>query len=480
MVLDADGCFRALRARDARFDGVFFAAIKSTGIYCRPICPARHARRENCLFFDTAAAAERHGFRPCLRCRPEIAPGNARVDAVGRIATSALARIEAGAMNERSVDSLAAEFGITSRHLRRAVESEFGVSPVEIAQTQRLLLAKQLLTETALPVTDVAFASGFASLRRFNALFKQRYRLNPTQLRGRRVTEAGESVTCELGYRAPLDWNSMLTFLGARACAGVEAIAAGRYLRTVALGKHRGWIAVSRSAKHESLRIEVSASLVPVLAVVLARLKRLFDLGAHPLLIEDRLRQDARLKPMVDAWPGLRVPGAFDGFEMALRAILGQQVSVKAATTIHGRFADKFGGLIETPHAALTRLPASADAVARATVQEIRALGVTGARAESVLALARASASGQLTLEPGAGVENTIAALQTLPGVGAWTAQYIAMRALRWPDAFPHTDLGVYKALGTRSAKEALAAAAEWSPWRAYAVMYLWKGLEKK
>ena len=465
MVLDADGCFRALRARDTRFDGVFFVGIRTTGIYCRPICPARPARRESCRFYDTAAAAERDGYRPCLRCRPEIAPGNARVDAVGRLAAGALARIEAGALNERSVDDLAAEFGVTSRHLRRAVESEFGVSPVEVAQTQRLLLAKQLLTETSLPVTDVAFASGFGSLRRFNALFQQRYRLSPKRFRGRRVEGApAEPVVCELGFRPPLDWTGMLAFLRARAIAGVETIGGDCYAREAAIGKHRGRIAVTLSPKRAALRVEVPASLTPVLAVVLERVKRLFDLKAHPQAIEARLSEDGRLRPLLNAFPGTRVPGAFDGFEMALRAVLGQQVSVRAATTIAGRFAAAFGGI-------------DAVRIARAPAADIRALGVTGARAECVLALARAVADG-LRLEPGAGLESTMMRLKELPGIGEWTAQYIAMRALAWPDAFPHTDLGIYKALGTRSPKRVLELASEWSPWRAYAVMYLWRSLE--
>ena len=480
MVLDPDGCFRAMRAHDTRFDGVFFAGIRSTGIYCRPICPARPAKRENCQFFETAAAAERAGFRPCLRCRPEIAPGNARVDSANRIASLALARIEAGAIDDRSVDDLAAEFGITARHLRRTIEIEYGVSPVEIAQTQRLLLAKQLLTETPLPVTEIAFASGFSSLRRFNSLFKQRYRLNPSQFRGRRNALPGDSVVCQTGYRPPLDWPAMLTFLAARACPGVESIRDDRYLRTVAIGKHRGWIAAALSKTKSTIRVEVSASLVPVLGIVLTRVKRLFDLGAHPMRIAETLSADPRLQALVELRPGLRVPGAFDGFEMALRAILGQQVSVKAATTLNGRFAEAFGGTIETPYPELTRLAADAAHIAEASIDDIRKLGLTRARAESSLALARAIAHGGLRLEPGVDVERTMVALKELPGIGEWTAQYIAMRALAWPDACPHTDLGVFKSLDTRAGKDVLGIASAWSPWRAYGVMHLWKSLEGK
>ncbi len=468
MVLDADGCYRALRSHDPRFDGVFYVAIRTTGIYCRPVCPARPARRDSCVFYDTAAAAEQNGYRPCLRCRPELAPGNARIDASARLACAALARIESGALNEAGVEELAAEFGVTARHLRRAVEGEFGVSPIEIAQTQRLLLAKQLLTETALPVTRIAFASGFASLRRFNALFQERYRMSPRRLRGRHVIAApADYIACDVGYRLPFNWVAILGFLRARAIAGIETIDENRYSRVVKMGEHRGRIAVSPVRGKNALRVEVSTSLTPVLARVLARVKRLFDLGAHPELIEDRLAEDPRLRPIVRAHPGLRVPGSFDGFEMALRAVLGQQISVRAATTIAGRFATAFNGL-------------DAARIAQSDNASIRALGLTNARAECVLGLARAAAEGRVRLEPCADVASAMAALKELPGIGEWTAQYIAMRALGWPDAFPHTDLGVMKALGTKAERQILEMSAAWSPWRSYAAIYLWKSLAEK
>jgi AraC family transcriptional regulator of adaptative response / DNA-3-methyladenine glycosylase II len=468
MVLDADGCYRALRSHDARFDGVFYVAIRTTGIYCRPVCPARPARRESCVFYDTAAAAEQNGYRPCLRCRPELAPGNARIDASARLASAALARIESGALNDAGVDELAAEFGVTSRHLRRAVEGEFGVSPVEIAQTQRLLLAKQLLTETGLSVTNIAFASGFGSLRRFNALFQARYRLAPRRLRGRHVIATpADCIACDVGYRPPFDWSGILGFLRARAIAGIETIDENRYARVVKIGEHRGRVSVSPVKGKNALRVELSTSLTPVLPAVLARVKRLFDLGAHPQLIEDRLGEDPLLRPMVRANPGLRVPGAFDGFEMALRAVLGQQISVRGATTIAGRFVAAFDGL-------------DAGRIADAGNPAIRALGLTNARAECVLGLARAAADGRVRLEPCADVASAMAALKELPGIGEWTAQYIAMRALGWPDAFPHTDLGVIKALGVKAERRILEMSAAWSPWRAYATMHLWKSLAGK
>jgi AraC family transcriptional regulator, regulatory protein of adaptative response / DNA-3-methyladenine glycosylase II len=470
-MLDADACYLALRAHDARFDGVFFVGVTSTGIYCRPVCPARAVRRENARFFSSAAAAERESFRPCLRCRPELAPGNARIDSSVQLAARALQHIDSGALNEKSVDELGLELGVTGRHLRRVVEAEFGVTPIELAQTQRLLLAKQLLTDTALPMTEIAFASGFSSIRRFNALFRQRYRLNPSRLRQTRL--AKDALYCEITYRPPFAWRSILDFLAVRSCPGVEAVVEDRYIRTVAIGKHSGWLAVSPSPRRHSLRVELSSSLAPVLLAVLTRVKRLFDLNAHPWRIEEHLGACARLAPLIAANSGLRVPGAFDGFEMTVRAILGQQVSVKAATTMAGRLASNFGQSIETPFPALTHISPTAACMAQLDVEDLTRLGIIGNRARSILAVADAD----LRLEPGADVKATLGQLRELPGIGEWTAQYIAMRALHWPDAFPHTDLGVYKALAVRSPKEVLEISRKWLPWRAYATMYLWKSL---
>ncbi len=432
-------------------------------------------RRENARFFSSAAAAEREGFRPCLRCRPELAPGNASIDSSAQLAERALLHIDAGVLNEISVEDLAADLGVTGRHLRRVVEAEFGVTPVELAQTQRLLLAKQLLTDTALPMAEVAFASGFSSIRRFNALFQERYRLNPSRLRQSRESSTG-ALPCEITYRPPFAWESILGFLQVRSCPGVEGVTGGRYLRTVSIGKHRGWLTVSPSKRKHSLHVELSPSLAPVLLPVLTRIKRLFDLSAHPWRIEQQLSTCVRLAPLVLAEPGLRVPGAFDGFEMTVRAILGQQVSVKAATTMAGRFSSTFGEPIETPFPALTRISPTAESVAQLRVEDLTQLGIIESRARSILAVADAG----LRLEPGADVEATMSRLKELPGIGEWTAQYVAMRALHWPDAFPHTDLGVYKALALRSPKEVLEISRKWLPWRAYATMYLWKSLEGK
>lgn len=471
--MDHNSYYQAILTHDTRFDGVFFVGVSTTKIYCRTVCTAKTPRSENCKFFSTAALAEQSGFRPCLLCRPELAPGNARIDAVSRLAASAINRIEDGSLTEKRLDEFAAEMGVTDRHLRRVIQSEFGVSPIELIQTQRLLLAKRLLTDTNLPITEVAFASGFASLRRFNALFKERYRLNPTDLRKKRTTMATETLVCELAYRPPLDWQSLLGYLKARALAGVESVEGNRYLRTVEIDKQTGWIAVEVAAEKPVLRVELSASLAKVLLPVLAGVKRVFDLKAEPLQIA------AQLGELAAANPGLRVAGAFNGFEIAVRAILGQQISVKSATTLAGRYVAAFGEAIETPIAGMAHLTPKPVRVAAAEPGELTSLGIITARARSIQALAQAVADGKLKLEPVVNIEQTIQQLKELPGIGEWTAQYIAMRALSWPDAFPHTDLGVYKALGTNKPKRVLEAAEAWRPWRAYAVMHLWKSLEK-
>ncbi|HMA89686.1 MAG TPA: DNA-3-methyladenine glycosylase 2 [Burkholderiales bacterium] len=480
MTLDPHTCYRALRARDARFDGRFFVAVSSTRIYCRPVCTVKPPRRENCRFYPSAAAAESAGYRPCLRCRPELAPGNASVDATRRVAQAAASLIEDRALDADGLDAVAARLGITDRHLRRAFGAEFGVSPVEFAQTQRLLLAKRLLTDTSLPVTEVAFASGFGSLRRFNALFRERYRLQPTQLRRRMRAQAAagaDALQFELAFRPPYDWGALAGFLGARAIAGVEAVADGAYRRTARVevdGKeHRGWVEAALSPKKPALRIAVSASLARVLPPVLSRVKALMDLSCNPVEIAQALGGFAARHP------GMRVPGAFDGFEVAVRAILGQQISVAGARTLAGRFAEAFGDPLETPFESLRTLFPTAGRVAEATEQRIGRIGVPAARARTILALARAVAHGEVVLVPNADIEATLERLRALPGIGEWTAQYIAMRALAWPDAFPHTDYGVMKALKLTDPKRVLAAAERWRPWRAYAVMHLWQSLAK-
>lgn len=478
--LESETCYRALSARDRRFDGLFFVAVSTTGIYCRPVCTAKTPRRERCAFYRTAAEAEHAGFRACLLCRPELAPGGAPVDSVPRLVAAAVSRIEGGFLNESSLEELAAELGVTSRHLRRAMESELGVSPVELAQSRRLALAKQLLQDTALPLAEVAFASGFQSVRRFNALFQARFGRPPSALR-RESDETGGSrlLVLRLDYRPPLDWGQLLGFLRGRAIPGVEHVGDAEYRRTVRLGGKTGWLVVRQDAKRPALRAEVSLSLAGVLMPVAARLRALFDLDARPEVIAECLGRDALLGKCVELHPGLRVLGAFDPFEMTVRAILGQQVSVRAATTLAGRLVERFGEPVESAHAESSRLFPLPETLARATEDDVASLGLPGARARSLLAVARAVAEGSVRLDGRAGVDETMAALEALPGIGAWTAHYVAMRALRWPDAFPASDLGIRKALGGITTKAVAERAEAWRPWRSYAAVHLWTSLSE-
>jgi len=483
MLQDDRRLHRALAARDARFDGLFFVGITSTRIYCRPICPAKLAREANRRFFATAQEAEQAGFRPCLRCRPELAPGSAPVDDAQRVAQLIVQRLEEGQLDGTGgLEEIAAQFELSSRQIRRIVQSELGVPPIQLLLTRRLLLAKQLLTETRLPITEVAFASGFSSLRRFNDAFTGRYGMPPTRLRHRaadgdeRLDDGGTS-TLLLAYRPPYDWAGMLAFLSARALTGIEHVTPTTYSRTVHLGKAKGWITVRQSRKKHALEVEFPHALTPVLPALLRRLRALFDLNARPDVIASHLRRDGRLEGAVRANPGLRVPGAFNGFEMGLRAILGQQVTVKAATTIACRFVETFGEPIVTPVPELHRLTPLPSRVASASVDQIARHGIVAARCRSIIALAKGQGSPDLCLDEGVhrDPDASIERLAAIPGIGQWTAHYIAMRALRWPDAFPKEDIAVRKRLGGVTAKEADLLSQAWRPWRSYAVMHLWR-----
>ena len=478
MLQDHAALYNALSSRDPRFDGVFYVGVTSTGIYCRPVCTARTPKAANCRFFDSPAAAEKSSFRPCLRCRPELAPGNAPVDDAHRVAALIVRRVEEGGAG---VEQIAAQLGWSSRQIRRMVQRELGVSPIELVLTRRLLLAKQLLTETTLPISAVAYASGFASLRRFNDAFGERYGMPPTRFRKAadgvaNVMDAADTFTLQLTYRPPFDWASLLAFLGTRAMTGVERVTDDAYARTVQLGEHRGWIRVRHQPARRALEVELTHSLTPALPALLGRLRHVFDLSARPDVIAAHLARDPLLAGAVARNPGLRVPGAFDGFELAVRAILGQQITVRAATTLAGRFVTALGEPIATPHAELSRLCPTPARIASATVDEIASLGIIQTRARSIIALAREIASGRLMLEAGAQPEAAIAQLMTVPGIGAWTAHYIAMRALRWPDAFPREDVAMRKNLGGVTAARAEELSQAWRPWRSYATLHLWQG----
>ena len=475
--------YDALSARDARFDGVFFVGVTSTRVYCRPICRVKRPKASNCRFFDTAQGAEQAGFRPCLRCRPELAPGNAPVDDAQRIAHAIVQRLAEGQIGgDARLDAIADQFELSSRQIRRIIGSELGVAPIQLLLTRRLLLAKQLLTETSWPMTEVAFASGFSSVRRFNDAFLGRYRMPPSRLRKHATAGAiaipdGQTSTLQLAYRPPYDWTSMLAFLQARALIGVEHVTGDSYARTVRLGKAKGWIRVTQPRQRHVLLLEFTHTLMPVLPTLLSRVRALFDLDARPDVIAKRLAKDPRLSRAVKAHAGLRVPGAFDGFEMGLRAILGQQVTVKAATTVAGRVVEAFGEPIETPVPQLRHLTPRPARLAAAGIDDIARHGVLASRAKSIIALARTQESGELGLDGGAhhDPERSIERLTQLPGIGPWTAHYIAMRALRWPDAFPKEDIAIRNNLGGVTPQEADALSQSWRPWRSYAVMHLWR-----
>ncbi len=481
MILNADQCYQSIITRDARFDGRFFVAVKTTRIYCRPICRVKPPLRKNCTFYTHAAEAEVAGYRPCKMCRPELAPGNSAMDVSSQLARDTVSYINQDFLAAHSLEDLAERLGITDRQMRRVFRDEFGVSPIEYWQTQRLLLAKQLLTDSSLSVASVAMASGFQSLRRFNFALKERYRMTPTELRKKQKeypVEHSSEFSFRLGYRAPFDWEHLLGFLSRRAIPQVEAVADGSYFRTVRLSRqnveHTGFLEIRHDPAKRMLIIKLSDTLAPVCVMVLDRIKRLFDLEADSMSINKVLGS------LAEDHPGLRVPGSFDSFEMSVRAILGQQISVIGARTLAGRIVTHFGTPLQTPVHSLGYLFPSASRMARATVDQIGQLGIIGRRTETIIALAKAISLGELLLEPGNRLEGTLRQLRKIPGIGEWTAQYLAMRALSWPDAFPHTDLGICKALGEKNPKQVLTLSEKWRPWRAYAALHLWSSLEKK
>lgn len=485
-VLDAERCYRALESRDGRFDGLFFIGVVTTGIYCRPVCPARTPRRCNVRFYACAAAAEAAGFRACRRCRPETAPGTPAWLGTSATVARALRHIDAGALDETGVEELAGRLGIGERHLRRLFLVHLGASPIAVAQTRRLHFARKLIDETRLPMTRVAFEAGFSSVRRFNTAVKRAYGCSPRELRGGSPrADAREGQLClRLGYRPPFDARRLFGFLALRAIPGVEVVTASGYRRSVRLAVEgrAGWeercgtISVTAPRTGNFLELRVAPELSAGLARIAHGVRRLFDLGADPREITAWLRRDPGLRGRLVRAPGLRVPGAFDGFELAVRAILGQQVSVRGATTLAGRVVKQFGTPLGDTAAGE---PTHAFPSARALCDtELESVGLTRARAGAIRGLAQAVAAGGLELDRPLGLDPALATLEALPGIGPWTAHYVAMRALGEPDAFPASDLGLRKALGAHGSplpERVLAERAEaWRPWRAYAAMALW------
>ena len=477
--LDRRVCDRARETRDPRFDGLFFIAVTSTHIYCRPVCPAPAPKSRNIRYYASAAAASAAGFRPCLRCRPEAAPGSPLHRAKSDLVAGALRLIEQGVLDETSLPELARRVGVGERHLRRLFTDELGASPLDVAATRRLLFAKKLLTETALPITAIAPAAGYASLRRFNAAFLETYGKAPRDIRG---SLEGSATTDELAlrlpFRPPYDFAHLLWFLEKRVIPGVEVVDGTTYRRSFVAAGSPGWLSIAPIEGESALALRVHHAKPSALGDIVARVKRMFDVDADPLAINAHLRRDALLKPLVKRWPGQRLPNAWDGFELAVRAILGQQVSVAAARTLAARIAAEHG----TPYAegaavGLGALFPSPESMVDAPLEGI---GVMRARADAIRTLARAVAEGHVHFR----TEQTLAAFEeslvALPGIGPWTAHYIAMRALGQPDAFPAADLILRRAAGrgeTLSTRATEAMSEAWRPWRAYAVMLLWRSM---
>ncbi|CAK15370.1 putative DNA-3-methyladenine glycosylase II [Pseudomonas entomophila L48] len=478
---ESDACYLAVKAHDARFDGAFFTAVTSTGIYCRPVCRVKTPRRENIRFYRHAAQAEAAGFRPCLRCRPELAPRAVAwsTEDASRILALQAARLmdEPEALNgvASSMVTLARHLGVSDRHLRRIFETHFGVSPLQYLQTRRLLAAKQLIADTQLPMTQVALSSGFGSVRRFNDAFSRHYGLNPSVLRRAKGSPDGQGVSVRLGWRPPYDVQAMLGFLRLRAIPGVECVEGLQYSRTLRIARgpheHCGWLRVRFDEAHAQVLVTISESLVIVLPTLISRVRAAFDLDADPHAIHSALHAT------FPSNEGVRVPGTLDGFELAVRAVLGQQITVVAARTLGTRLSTAFGAPIEAPVPGLDRLFPTPAALAAASGDVLGQLGITRQRQAALKALAEAMEEGRLVLSPGVDVTATCAQLRALPGIGDWTAQYIALRALRWPDAFPAGDVALQKALGVSSANAATQAAQGWRPWRGYAVLRAWLGL---
>jgi AraC family transcriptional regulator of adaptative response / DNA-3-methyladenine glycosylase II len=461
MDLDRHVCDRARRSRDPRFDGRFFIAVTTTGIYCRPICPARAPKDEHVRYFPSAAAAEAAGFRPCLRCRPEASPGTPAWVGTSGIVSRALRLIGEGALDGEGVEKLAERLGVTSRHLRRLFLQHLGAAPMDVALTRRVHSAKKLLDETAVPFSDVAFAAGFKSVRRFNAQIRRTYARTPTQLRrlARQKNSAEpESYHFRLAYRPPYDWEALLAFLKARATPGVEVVDGRGYGRTIALDGKSGWIRVSRDDGKTALALEVRFPDPRGLLFIVERVRRMFDVGADPAIIGKQLSSDPLMRRSLAAHPGIRVPGAWCGFELTVRAILGQQVSVQAATTIAGRVAARFGSPLDGRDTLDRLFPTPAQLVNA----PLEAAGVMPARADAIRTLAKNVAGG-------------VEGLTGVRGIGDWTREYVSMRALGEPDAFPRGDLILQRMAGARTARELELRSQVWRPWRAYAVMLLWQ-----
>jgi AraC family transcriptional regulator of adaptative response / DNA-3-methyladenine glycosylase II len=486
--LSHDDCYRVLQARDPRFDGRLFVGVTTTGIYCRPICPARTPKQTHVLFFMSAAAAQAAGFRPCLRCRPEVAPHLPAWNGTSSTVNRALRLIDEGALDAAGIGRLAERLGIGPRQLRRLFARHIGVSPHAIVQTRRVHLAKQLIHDTRLPMAQIADASGFGSVRRFNETFRELFARPPLSLRRSRTADPtppiAHGVTVRLPYAPPYQWDLMLEFLGRRAIPGVEHVSDDTYTRSISFGGEDGIIAVAPGRPRE-LALRVHFPRLAALPAIVSRVRRLFDVESDPVVISAHLSADSLMRPLIRARPGLRVAGAWSGFELAIRAILGQQITVNAARELAGRLVARFGRPLpsQAPGVvpAITRLFPTPRRIAAA---DPATFGLPRARALAVISLARAIDRDPRVIEPGRSLDDAVSALKMLPGIGEWTAQYIAMRELREPDAFPAGDIALQRAMARLSGRpvtraQVLAHAESWRPWRAYGAGYLWASLSR-
>jgi AraC family transcriptional regulator of adaptative response / DNA-3-methyladenine glycosylase II len=474
MNLDWQVCSRARLSRDARFDGKFFIGVIGSGVYCRSICPAPTAKEKNVRYFPSAAAAAEAGFRPCLRCRPESSPGTPAWLGTSNTVSRALRLIGESGLEDGGVEVLAERLGVGSRHLRRLFLRHLGAAPIAVAQTRRLHFAKKLIDETSLPMNQIAMASGFGCVRRFNAGIRKVYHRTPTQIRRlarRTEIQPGNQYLFRLHFRPPYHWQGMLTFLAARATPGVEVVEAGIYRRTISLNGYDGYFEVSFNEERDALMVRIEFVDPHSLFFIIERIRKMFDLGADWAAIVQSLKSDPVLASSVEADPGLRVPGCWNGFELAVRAILGQQITVKGATALAGRMVSSFGKPF-CGASGLTHLFPPPEVLADAKLGDI---GLTGARAETIRSLARAVCGGEINFEGVVDSDAFLDRLGEIPGIGKWTGQYVAMRALGEPDALPSSDLGLLRAMALRTSRDLEQRAEAWRPWRAYAAMYLWR-----
>ena len=474
---------QARLSRDPRFDGQFFVGVKTTGIYCRPICPANSPKSENVSFYPTAAAAGEAGLRPCLRCRPESAPGTPAWAGTSTTVQRGLRLIADGALDDGDVENLSARLGVTSRHLRRLFTQHLGAGPLAVAHTQRLHFAKRLIDQTSLSMAEIAIAAGFGSTRRFNDAFRNTYARTPSELRrahGNGGAAAG--LTVQLAYRAPFDFQSLLSFFAGRAIPGVEVVADDRYLRSIAFDGQQGVIDIQAGDDSDSVSLTVHGASTRGLLPIIQRVRGILDLDASPDDIGRVLSRDAFLQPALRRNPGIRVPGAWDGFELTVRAILGQQVSVAAATTLSGRLAKRYGEPLQVEIPGLDaklapqRLFPAPEKMLRARLGD---LGIIRSRAATIRRIAKGVVEGSISFDPTQTTDEFCRSLTAVKGIGDWTAQYVAMRSLKDPDAFMSSDLGLLRAFDApdkdRITPAELTARAEaWRPWRAYAALLLW------